>query len=203
MDAPDWGPPSRPSIPRALHQRCWVHKMRNILEKVRKRDYDAVKADAQAIYLADGQRPLLGGGDSYSAFGPSGITLETGGGPVQEAERMAATVRAMRPMVPAKDFRLSSQFYTDLGFQPSSLAQGLVEMSLGAFSIILQDYYVEQWANNFVMHLRVSDVAAWWKRIVDLDLAVRYSVCANGPHLEPWGLVVDICDPSGVLWRIA
>jgi putative transposase len=42
--------------PRAAHQRCWVHKMRNILEKVRKRDYDAVKADAQAIYLAYGSR---------------------------------------------------------------------------------------------------------------------------------------------------
>ena len=39
--------------PRALHQRCWVHKMRNILEKVKKRDYDAVKADAQAIYQSD------------------------------------------------------------------------------------------------------------------------------------------------------
>jgi len=26
--------------PRVLHQRCWVHKMRNILEKVRRRDYD-------------------------------------------------------------------------------------------------------------------------------------------------------------------
>ena len=26
--------------PRVPHQRCWVHKMRNILEKVRKRDYD-------------------------------------------------------------------------------------------------------------------------------------------------------------------
>jgi putative transposase len=39
--------------PRALHQRCWVHKMRNILEKVRKRDYEAVKADAQTIYHAD------------------------------------------------------------------------------------------------------------------------------------------------------
>jgi len=38
--------------PRVEHQRCWVHKMRNILEKVRKRDYDAVKADAQAIYGA-------------------------------------------------------------------------------------------------------------------------------------------------------
>lgn len=39
--------------PRVLHQRCWVHKMRNILEKVRNRDYDAVKADAQAIYQSD------------------------------------------------------------------------------------------------------------------------------------------------------
>jgi transposase-like protein len=39
--------------PRALHQRCWVHKMRNILEKVRQRDYDRVKADAQAIYQAE------------------------------------------------------------------------------------------------------------------------------------------------------
>jgi putative transposase len=38
--------------PRVLHQRCWVHKMRNILEKVRKRDYDEVKRGAQAIYLA-------------------------------------------------------------------------------------------------------------------------------------------------------
>jgi putative transposase len=36
--------------PRALHQRCWVHKMRNILEKVRKCDYEQVKLDAQAIY---------------------------------------------------------------------------------------------------------------------------------------------------------
>jgi putative transposase len=39
--------------PRVAHQRCWVHKMRNILEKVRKRDYDQVKADAQAIYRAE------------------------------------------------------------------------------------------------------------------------------------------------------
>ena len=39
--------------PRVRHQRCQVHKMRNILEKVRKRDYDEVKTGAQAIYLAE------------------------------------------------------------------------------------------------------------------------------------------------------
>lgn len=39
--------------PRVEHQRCWVHKMRNILEKVRRSDHDQVKADAQGIYLAE------------------------------------------------------------------------------------------------------------------------------------------------------
>jgi len=39
--------------PRVRHQRCWVHKMRNLLEKVRKSDYDEVKAGAQAMYLAE------------------------------------------------------------------------------------------------------------------------------------------------------
>ena len=39
--------------PRVLHQRCWVHKMRNLLEKAKKRDYEAIKTDAQAIYQAD------------------------------------------------------------------------------------------------------------------------------------------------------
>ena len=44
----------RTVYPRASHQRCWVHKMRNVLQKVKKVDYDQVKSNAQAIYLADG-----------------------------------------------------------------------------------------------------------------------------------------------------
>src|SRR5437588_352611 len=55
--------------PRARHQRCWVHKMRNILEKVRKSDHAAVKTGAQAIYLAKGgakPKPL------FAASAPAG-----------------------------------------------------------------------------------------------------------------------------------
>lgn len=43
----------RTVYPRIRHQRCWVHKMRNILEKARKCDYDEMKAGAQAIYRSD------------------------------------------------------------------------------------------------------------------------------------------------------
>ena len=46
----------RTVYPRVRHQRCWVHKMRNILEKARKCDYDEVKAGAQAIYLAESRK---------------------------------------------------------------------------------------------------------------------------------------------------
>ncbi len=49
--------------PRARHQRCWVHKMRNIGEAVRRRDHDRVKRDAQRIYqaasLAEARRAFL------------------------------------------------------------------------------------------------------------------------------------------------
>lgn len=38
--------------PRVAHQRCWVHKLRNLLGEARRRDHAAMKADAQAIYQA-------------------------------------------------------------------------------------------------------------------------------------------------------
>ena len=39
--------------PRVRHQRCWVHKIRNILEKVRRCDEKRVKVQAQKMYLAE------------------------------------------------------------------------------------------------------------------------------------------------------
>jgi putative transposase len=42
--------------PRVRHQRCWVHKMRNITEKARRRDREELKQAAQAIYLAPDRR---------------------------------------------------------------------------------------------------------------------------------------------------
>jgi hypothetical protein len=117
---------------------------------------------------------------------------------------LAQTVRSMRPLVPAKDFETSRRFYIDLGFRPETLADNLVEMHLGTYSFILQGYYVQQWADNFVMHMLVSDLSLWWTHIVSLDLPSRYGVRSpRAPQLEGCGLVAGVIDPSGVLWRIA
>src|SRR5262249_23029617 len=121
----------------------------------------------------------------------------------RDAKTLARTVMAMRPVVPAKDFEISNRFYVEIGFEPQRLADGLVEMHLGACSFILQSHYVRQWADNFVMHMRVSDLRLWWDHIARLDLAARYGVSMRPPQQEDWGLVAGVTDPSGVLWRIA
>jgi putative transposase len=39
--------------PRVPHQRCWVHKMRNIVQAARKRDVNDITAETRPIYTAD------------------------------------------------------------------------------------------------------------------------------------------------------
>jgi uncharacterized glyoxalase superfamily protein PhnB len=78
-------------------------------------------------------------------------------------------------------------------------------MHLGSFGFLLQDYYVKDLADNFMMHLFVRDVEVWWEHIDRLGLPNRYDVKAPAePKLQPWGLVVGyVWDPSGVLWHFA
>ena len=124
--------------------------------------------------------------------------------PSSERDR-SKTVKAMRPFVPAKDFARSKAFYSDLGFRAEHLGDKLVEMHLGTYSFLLQDYYVEAWAGNFMMHVLVDGLDDWWSDIAALDLATRYGVePPRAPKLEPWGLrVAYVFDPSGVLWHFA
>jgi catechol 2,3-dioxygenase-like lactoylglutathione lyase family enzyme len=117
----------------------------------------------------------------------------------------APDVVSLRPFVPAKDFDRSLSFYTDLGFTAHKLDTGLAGISLGPFGFLLQSFYVEEYAGNFMMQLLVNDVDAWWGRIDALDLATRYGVRApTAPAVQSWGLKVGfVVDPSGVLWHIA
>jgi uncharacterized glyoxalase superfamily protein PhnB len=122
-----------------------------------------------------------------------------------EPSDLAGTVKALRPFVPAKDFAKSKQFYGDLGFRIEPLGDSIAAMHIGSHSFLLQDYYVEVWADNFVMHMFVDDLDAWWEHLSALNLATRYGVKSpRAPTLDSWGLTVAyMFDPAGVLWHIA
>ncbi|HZI46215.1 MAG TPA: VOC family protein [Pyrinomonadaceae bacterium] len=110
----------------------------------------------------------------------------------------------IRPFIPAKDFELSKSFYQALGFE--KVLDGEVAIfKAGSGGFILQRYFQEEWAKNFMMQLMVDDLDLWWAHIESLDLTSRFGVPApKPPALQPWGLrVAYVVDPSGVLWHVA
>lgn len=109
----------------------------------------------------------------------------------------------IKAFVPAKDFELSKRFYSDLGFTVAWSSDDLAYLRAGDSSFLLQKFYVKEHADNFMMHMLVKDVEAWWRHVESQQLAARYGVRVNPPEDQPWGIrdfTVD--DPTGVLWRI-
>lgn len=110
----------------------------------------------------------------------------------------------IKAFVPARDFTLSKQFYSDLGFTIAWSDDDLAYLRAGDCSFLLQNFYQPEHAGNFMMHLLVADVEAWWRHVENAQLTARYGVRAEQPDDRPWDMRdFTIADPTGVLWRIA
>jgi uncharacterized glyoxalase superfamily protein PhnB len=111
----------------------------------------------------------------------------------------------IKAFVPAKDHALSKAFYTDLGFTLNWSNDEIAELQLGSFRFLLQKFYVEQHAGNFMMSLQVEDVDAWWRQIERQGVAKKYpGIMCRPPAMQPWGIrVLYLSDPTGVLWHIS
>ena len=117
---------------------------------------------------------------------------------------LAETVKCIWPFVPARDFELATQFYKDLGFSCLSDDDDVRAIKLGNCGFLLQDFYVEDWAKNFMMNLHVDDAQAWYEHIRETKVTEKYEgTRLSPPKLEDWGMIVmHLIDPTGVLWHI-
>ena len=106
------------------------------------------------------------------------------------------------PFVPAKDMATSVAFYEALGFSVVHRDDSVAIMDLDGATILIQPYYVEEWANNWMAQLRVADLDMWWARTE--GLADRYpGMMIKPPAMQPWGIRVGyLSDPAGVLWHV-
>lgn len=110
----------------------------------------------------------------------------------------------IKAFIPARSFERSLQFYQDLGFTLKSSGHGIAYFCHGTCSFLLQDFYNAELAKNFMMHLLVTHIDAWWTYIHEQELAQRYNVPFSAIQQQPWGMrEFTLTDPSGVLWRIA
>lgn len=109
----------------------------------------------------------------------------------------------IKVFLPARDFALSQRFYEDLGFTKASEGGGIAYFHHGACAFLLQDWYVQAFAENLQMSLLVEDAQAWFDHVRDSDLAGRYGVRVTPLEDQPWAMRdFTLTDPAGVCWRI-
>ena len=66
--------------------------------------------------------------------------------------------KSIRPFIGSKDFGISRQFYQDLGFKESILANNLSYFESNSLGFYLQDAYVKDWIDNTMIFMEVDDV---------------------------------------------
>lgn len=109
----------------------------------------------------------------------------------------------IKAFIPAKDFVLSQQFYTDLGFTKASEGGGVAYFHHQSCSFLLHDFFDEQLAHQMTMHLLVENAHAWHNHILKGELVERYNVQISDVVEQPWRMLdFVVSDPSGVQWRI-
>ncbi|OYY91378.1 MAG: glyoxalase [Sphingomonas sp. 28-66-16] len=108
----------------------------------------------------------------------------------------------IRPFVPARNFEQSKAFYEAIGFTIGYHDDSIAIFDFDGAGLLLQNYYVEDWAGNSMHQLFVSDLDAWWRRTE--GLVERFGVREpKPPEMQAWGIRVGfLVDPAGVLWHV-
>ncbi|MEP7075855.1 MAG: glyoxalase [Acidobacteriota bacterium] len=113
---------------------------------------------------------------------------------------MSLTVLGLKIYVPAKDLEVSKAFYRAMGFEVTEAWGGDYDCSLGGTIFRLQDYYVKEWADNFMLQFEVDDVTVWHDHAKSVIDTGKYGDARMG-NTEIIGdtTIVHVVDPSGVL----
>ena len=93
------------------------------------------------------------------------------------------TAIEVKAFIPSRDFALSKRFYQDLGFNLAWSSDQLAYLHHGKSGFLLQNFYVKEHADNFMMHLLVENVEAWWDHVQNYGLAAKYGVKIFPPRI--------------------
>ena len=111
-------------------------------------------------------------------------------------------IKLIRTFVPSMDFDTSIKFYKELGFKVLWKGEDLCEIGTVESNFFIQDYYVEEYANNFMMQLFVDDLDKLYNR------AIKVIENFEGTKVQPifeteYGRTFHLIDPTGVLWHMS
>lgn len=116
---------------------------------------------------------------------------------------MHPLAKSIRPFIGSRDFDISREFYTTIGFKENVFAPTMSVFSIGNFSFYLQDAYVKEWVDNSMIFLEIESLDNYQSHLKSLDLSNAFAgVKLSKIVAQDWGREFFLHDPSGILWHI-
>ncbi len=111
---------------------------------------------------------------------------------------------SIEPFVPSgSDFQKSRQLFLELGFQINWENDELIGFENNGCRFFLQKYDAKDFAENFMLSVKVDDLDEFWREISAKNLTEKFGVKLSPPEDFPWGREVNLIDIAGVCWHFA
>ncbi|HTQ64050.1 MAG TPA: hypothetical protein VMI12_04595 [Puia sp.] len=109
---------------------------------------------------------------------------------------------SLEPFVPSgKNFEESRQFFQELGFKINWDAGDYLGFEKDGWKFILQKFENVEFAQNFMVSVKIENAEEFWKELTDKKLPERFGVRIGKPVKQPYGIEVNIIDIAGVCWH--
>ena len=109
---------------------------------------------------------------------------------------------SLEPFIPSgENFEGSKQFFRQLGFRINWDAGDYIGFERDGCKFILQKYNNKEFADNFMISVKISNAQEFWKEVNEKGLVEKFGVRVGKPTQQPYGKEVNIIDIAGVCWH--
>ena len=106
---------------------------------------------------------------------------------------------SLEPFVPSgNNFETSKQLFLELGFKINWDAGGYTGFERDGCKFILQEYNNKEFAENFMISVKVDNAEEFWKFAVEKKLTERFGIKFTAPSKQPQGKEINLIDIAGV-----
>jgi hypothetical protein len=109
---------------------------------------------------------------------------------------------SLEPFVPSgSDFENSRLFFLALGFTINWEDQDYIDFERDGCKFMLQRFDKPEFAQNFMLTVRVDNAADFRSYVIDNKLPERFGIRIGKVMQQPYGKEVNIIDIAGVCWH--
>jgi hypothetical protein len=109
---------------------------------------------------------------------------------------------SLEPFVPSgADYEGSKKLFQELGFNLTWDAGSYAGFEKDGCRFILQHYEQKNFAENFMLSVKVDNVETFRQMVLDKELPQKYGIRVGNVCQQPYGKEVNMIDIAGVCWH--